>query len=412
MLIDIKVPAFPESVQEGEVATWHKQVGDSVQRDDLLVDVETDKVVLEVVAAQSGVLVEILKEEGAILLSGEIMARLDSSATGGTEASSSAMSDESASAPAAEGDAAPASPAARKLADEKGFDLAAIAGSGKDGRITKEDVVNFEPTPAAPAAPVAPVVSPASAAPVPSADSGLTLNAGERVEKRVPMTRMRARIAERLLEVTQTTAMLTTFNEVDMHRIMDLRSQFKEQFSSVHNGTRLGFMGFFVRSAVEALKRFPLVNASLDGSDVVYHGYQDIGVAVSSDRGLVVPVLRDVDQMSIAEIENKIAEYGGKARDGKLSIDEITGGTFTITNGGVFGSLVSTPILNPPQAAILGMHAIKERPIAEDGKVVIRPMMNLALSYDHRIIDGRDAVLFLVAIKDMIENPAKILLEI
>ena len=408
MLIDIKVPAFPESVQEGEVATWHKQVGDSVQRDDLLVDVETDKVVLEVVAAQSGVLVEILKEEGAILLNGEIMARLDSSATSGGEASSPAVSEESASAPTAEGDAAPASPAARKLADEKGINLAAVAGSGKDGRITKEDVVNFVPAPAA-AAPVAPVVSPA---PVASVDSGLTLNAGERVEKRVPMTRMRARIAERLLDVTQTTAMLTTFNEVDMHRIMNLRSQFKDQFSTVHNGTRLGFMGFFVRSAVEALKRFPLVNASLDGSDVVYHGYQDIGVAVSSDRGLVVPVLRDVDQMSIAEIENKIAEYGGKARDGKLSIDEITGGTFTITNGGVFGSLVSTPILNPPQAAILGMHAIKERPIAEDGKVVIRPMMNLALSYDHRIIDGRDAVLFLVAIKDMIENPAKILLEI
>ncbi len=406
MLIDIKVPAFPESVQEGEVATWHKQVGDSVQRDDLLVDVETDKVVLEVVAAQSGVLVEILKEEGAILLSGEIMARLDSSATGSAQASGAAEVDVAETTPAAEGDAAPASPAARKLADEKGIDLAAVVGSGKDGRITKEDVVNFVP------APVAPAASPTPAAPVAPADSGLTLSAGERVEKRVPMTRMRARIAERLLDVTQTTAMLTTFNEVDMHRIMDLRSQFKDQFSSVHNGTRLGFMGFFVRSAVEALKRFPLVNASLDGSDIVYHGYQDIGVAVSSDRGLVVPVLRDVDQMSIAEIENKIAEYGGKARDGKLSIDEITGGTFTITNGGVFGSLVSTPILNPPQAAILGMHTIKERPIAEDGKVVIRPMMNLALSYDHRIIDGRDAVLFLVAIKDMIENPAKILLEI
>jgi 2-oxoglutarate dehydrogenase E2 component (dihydrolipoamide succinyltransferase) len=415
MLIDIKVPAFPESVQEGEVATWHKQVGDSVQRDDLLVDVETDKVVLEVVAAQSGVLVEILKEEGAILLSGEIMARLDSSATGGSEAGSSqagGAEQADAAETTAEGDAAPASPAARKLADEKGIDLAAVAGSGKDGRITKEDIVNYVPAPVTPSAPSTPVASPTPAAPVASTDSGLTLNAGERVEKRVPMTRMRARIAERLLDVTQTTAMLTTFNEVDMHRIMDLRSQFKDQFSSVHNGTRLGFMGFFVRAAVEALKRFPLVNASLDGSDIVYHGYQDIGVAVSSDRGLVVPVLRDVDQMSIAEIENKIAEYGGKARDGKLSIDEITGGTFTITNGGVFGSLVSTPILNPPQAAILGMHTIKERPIAEDGKVVIRPMMNLALSYDHRIIDGRDAVLFLVAIKDMIENPAKILLEI
>ena len=412
MLIDIKVPAFPESVQEGEVATWHKQVGDSVQRDDLLVDVETDKVVLEVVAAQSGVLMEILKEEGAILLSGEIMARLDTSASGTADVSSPAASDQPADAPIAEGEAAPASPAARKLADEKGIDLAAIAGSGKDGRITKEDVVNFVPAAVAPSVPAAPAVSPTPAAPVAPVDSGLTLNAGERIEKRVPMTRMRARIAERLLDVTQTTAMLTTFNEVDMHRIMDLRSQFKDQFSTVHNGTRLGFMGFFVRSAVEALKRFPLVNASLDGSDVVYHGYQDIGVAVSSDRGLVVPVLRDVDQMSIAEIENKIAEYGGKARDGKLSIDEITGGTFTITNGGVFGSLVSTPILNPPQAAILGMHAIKERPIAEDGKVVIRPMMNLALSYDHRIIDGREAVSFLKSIKERIEQPQKLLLEI
>jgi 2-oxoglutarate dehydrogenase E2 component (dihydrolipoamide succinyltransferase) len=416
MLIDIKVPAFPESVQEGEVATWHKQVGDSVQRDDLLVDVETDKVVLEVVAAQSGVLVEILKEEGAILLSGEVMARLDSSATGSAEAGSTqsdaAEVDESGSLEAADGDAAPASPAARKLADEKGIDLAAVVGSGKDGRITKEDVVNFVPAPVTPSAPATPAANPTPAAPQESVDGGLNLSAGERIEKRVPMTRMRARIAERLLDVTQTTAMLTTFNEVDMHRIMDLRSQFKEQFSSVHSGTRLGFMGFFVRSAVEALKRFPLVNASLDGSDIVYHGYQDIGVAVSSDRGLVVPVLRDVDQMSIAEIENKIAEYGGKARDGKLSIDEITGGTFTITNGGVFGSLLSTPILNPPQSAILGMHTIKERPVAEDGKVVIRPMMNLALSYDHRIIDGREAVLFLVAIKDMIENPAKILLEI
>lgn len=410
MLIDIKVPAFPESVQEGEVATWHKQVGDSVQRDDLLVDVETDKVVLEVVAAQSGVLVEVLKEEGAILLSGEIIARLDSSATGTT----SSTADVEAVDPEqlTEERTAPASPAARKLAEEKAIDLALVTGTGRDGRITKEDVANFVPPSVTPSTQATPAVNSPSALPAEPAEGGLSLSAGERVEKRVPMTRMRARIAERLLDVTQTTAMLTTFNEVDMHRIMDLRSQFKDQFSSVHNGTRLGFMGFFVRSAVEALKRFPLVNASIDGADIVYHGYQDIGVAVSSDRGLVVPVLRDVDQMSIAEIENKIAEYGGKARDGKLSIDEITGGTFTITNGGVFGSLLSTPILNPPQSAILGMHTIKERPIAEDGKVVIRPMMNLALSYDHRIIDGREAVLFLVAIKDMIENPAKILLEI
>lgn len=408
MLIDIKVPAFPESVQEGSVATWHKQVGDRVERDDLLVDVETDKVVLEVVASQSGVLVEILKPEGDILLSGEIMARLDTVGEAGGQTTPTASADASDS--QADAAAAPASPAARKLADEKGIDLVAVTGSGKDGRISKEDVVNFVPTPVTPA--VAAPVQISSSAPVTTPDTALMLNGGKRVEKRVPMTRMRARIAERLLDVTQNTAMLTTFNEVDMHRVMNLRSEFKEQFSSVHNGTRLGFMGFFVRAAVEALKRFPLVNASIDGADVVYHGYQDIGVAVSSDRGLVVPVLRDVDQMSIAEIESKVAEYGSKARDGKLTIDEITGGTFTITNGGVFGSLLSTPILNPPQSAILGMHTIKERPVAENGQVVIRPMMNLALSYDHRIIDGREAVLFLVAIKDMIENPAKILLEI
>ena len=404
MLIDIKVPTFPESIQEGSVATWHKKAGESVLRDDLLVDVETDKVVLEVVAPQSGVLVEILKPEGEILLSGEIMARLDSAAAASVQ--SNAVSAPEVDAPiddsqdqSAGQSGGLASPAARKFAEEKGIDLSAILGSGKGGRITKEDVVNFVP---------APQVTPAPASDTPAA---LPLQ-GERIEKRVPLTRMRARIAERLLEVTQTTAMLTTFNEVDMHRIIALRTEYKELFAAVHNGTRLGFMGIFVRCAVEALKRFPLVNASIDGSDVVYHGYQDVGVAVSTERGLVVPVLRDADQMSIAEVESKIAEYGAKARDGKLAMDEITGGTFTITNGGVFGSLLSTPILNPPQTAILGMHTIKERPVAENGEVVIRPMMNLALSYDHRLIDGRDAVMFLVAIKDMIENPAKILLEI
>ncbi|HAD09596.1 MAG TPA: dihydrolipoamide succinyltransferase [Porticoccaceae bacterium] len=413
MFIDIKVPAFPESVQEGTVATWHKQPGEAVARDELLVDIETDKVVLEVVAPQDGALLEILQAEGAILQGGEILARFDSSASGSSAAAPAAESTPPITAETENDREVIASPAARKWAAEKHIDLNQIAGTGKDGRITKEDVVNFESSSAAtPAEARAP--SPAPAAPSAAADAGAPAAPmlGERIEKRVPMTRMRARIAERLLEVTQSTAMLTTFNEVDMHRIINLRSEFRDQFEKVHNGTRLGFMGFFVRAVVEALKRFPLVNASIDGNDVVYHGYQDIGVAVSTDRGLVVPILRDADQLSIAEIESTIVEYSGRARDGKLTIDEITGGTFTITNGGVYGSLLSTPILNPPQTAILGMHAIKERPVAENGQVVIRPMMNLALSYDHRLIDGREAVLFLVAIKDMIENPAKILLEI
>ncbi|HBD11652.1 MAG TPA: dihydrolipoamide succinyltransferase [Porticoccaceae bacterium] len=416
MLIDIKVPAFPESVQEGTIAAWHKQPGEAVARDELIVDIETDKVVLEVVAPNDGVLTEILKPEGALLVSGEVMARFDTEASGaGSAVAADTNSGGSDGAPlqqAAEGGGEViASPAARKWANEQDIDLRQVSGTGRGGRITKEDVINFTPAPTpAPAEP--PVETAASVAAPATTPATLAPDSGARVEKRVPMTRMRARIAERLLQVTQTTAMLTTFNEVDMHRIIDLRSQFKEQFMEVHNGTRLGFMGFFVRAVVEALKRYPLVNASIDGDDVVYHGYQDIGVAVSTDRGLVVPVLRDADQMSIAEIENAVVEYGSKAREGKLTIEEITGGTFTITNGGVFGSLMSTPILNPPQTAILGMHAIKERPVAEEGEVVIRPMMNLALSYDHRLIDGREAVLFLVAVKDMIENPAKILLEI
>lgn len=410
MVIDIKVPTFPESVQEGTVATWHKQPGEAVERDELLVDIETDKVVLEVVAPQSGTLIEILKPEGALLVSGELMARYDT----GSQGAVTAIQDNSplnAAAVATIGGEAIASPAAKKWAAEKGIDLSRVKGTGRDGRVTKEDVVQFVPS-VAPATTPEPSVAPVSAS---AGTSGILAGiplSGERVEKRVPMTRMRARIAERLLQVTQATAMLTTFNEVDMSSIMGLRSQFKDQFSEVHNGTRLGFMGFFVRSAVEALKRFPLVNASIDDTDVVYHGYQDIGVAVSTDRGLVVPVLRNADHMSIAEIESTIADYGSKARTGKLTIEEMTGGTFTITNGGVYGSLMSTPILNPPQTAILGMHAIKQRPVAVAGEVVIRPMMNLALSYDHRLIDGREAVLFLVAIKDMIENPAKILLEI
>lgn len=416
MIIEIKAPTFPESVQEGSIATWHKQPGEAVERDELLVDIETDKVVLEVVSPAAGTVQEVLKGEGDTVLSGEVIARIQ----GGEGAVEVTPADSGAGAAAkvANGDeSAPiASPAARKIADERGINLALVSGSGRDGRITKEDVTNYQPAAGAPAAAQRPADSvekqPLAASSAPVASSVVLGVAGERVEKRVPMTRMRARIAERLLQVTQNTAMLTTFNEVDMHRIIELRNEFKEQFSKMHNGTRLGFMSFFVRASVEALKRFPLVNASIDGSDVVYHGYQDVGVAVSTDRGLVVPVLRDADQMSLAEVESKIAEFGARARDNKLTIEEMTGGTFTITNGGVYGSLLSTPILNPPQTAILGMHAIKERPIAEQGAVVIRPMMNLALSYDHRLVDGRDAVLFLLAIKEMIENPAKILLEI
>ena len=399
MSIEIKAPTFPESVQEGSIATWHKQPGEAVSRDDLLVDIETDKVVLEVVAPVDGILAKILKEEGAIVLSNEVIAIIDEG-----EVAESAVSIAKTTEDLVENDGQKkmASPSARKLASEHDVDLQTVVGSGKDGRITKEDIANVGGS----SIPDVQVVSHATTS------LSASISAGDRIEKRVPMTRMRARIADRLLQVTQTTAMLTTFNEADMHKVMDLRSEFKDEFSKMHPGARLGFMGFFVRAATEALKRFPSVNASIDGSDVIYHGYQDIGVAVSTEKGLVVPVLRNAENMSIADVERTIAEFGAKARDGKLTIEEMTGGTFTITNGGVFGSLLSTPILNPPQAAILGMHSIKERPIAENGSVVIRPMMNLALSYDHRIIDGREAVSFLVAIKEMIENPAKILLEI
>ena len=399
MSIEIKAPTFPESVQEGSIATWHKQPGETVSRDDLLVDIETDKVVLEVVAPVDGILAKTLKEEGAIVLSNEVIALINEGEASEPAASVVGVKEEPIE---NNGQEKTASPSARKLASEQDVDLRAVTGSGKDGRITKEDVAHVGGS----GIPEVQVDSRTTAS------SSISIPAGDRIEKRVPMTRMRARIADRLLQVTQTTAMLTTFYEVDMHKIMDLRSEFKDEFSKIHPGARLGFMGFFVRVATEALKRFPSVNASIDGSDVIYHGYQDIGVAVSTEKGLVVPVLRNAENMSIADVERTIAELGAKARDGKLTMEEMTGGTFTITNGGVFGSLLSTPILNPPQAAILGMHSIKERPVAENGSVVIRPMMNLALSYDHRIIDGREAVSFLVAIKEMIENPAKILLEI
>lgn len=395
MSLEIKAPVFPESVADGTVATWHKKLGEAVKRDELIVDIETDKVVMEVVAPADGVISQVIKNEGDTVLSQEVLAIFTAGAAAAPVAAAvpaSAPAPATASAPAAAG------PAARKAAAEAGVDLAAVAGSGVGGRVTKEDVAAAKPAAVAAPAPVA-------AAPA------LALAIGERVEKRVPMTRLRAKVAERLLEAKQSTAMLTTFNEVNMKPVMDLRKQYVEKFEKVH-GVKLGFMSFFIKAAVEALKRFPAVNASIDGNDIVYHGFQDIGVAVSSDRGLVVPVLRNVEHMSIAEMEKGVMDFGKKARDGKLGIDDMTGGTFTISNGGVFGSLLSTPILNPPQTAILGMHKIQDRPMAVNGQVVILPMMYLALSYDHRLIDGKEAVSFLVAIKELVEDPARLLLEI
>ena len=404
MAIEIKAPTFPESVADGTVATWHKQPGDAVKRDDLIVDIETDKVVLEVLATADGVLGAIVKNEGDTVLSDEV---LGSIVEGGVAAAPAAAAPAAqAAAPAADGEDDPvAAPAARKIAEENGINIASVAGTGKGGRVTKEDVVAaVAAKKAAPAAAPAKAAAPAAAAPV--------FAVGDRVEKRVPMTRVRATVAKRLVEAQSNMAMLTTFNEVDMTEVMALRSKYKDLFEKSHNGVRLGFMSFFVKATTEALKRFPAVNASIDGSDIVYHGYADIGVAVSSDRGLVVPVLRNAALMSLAEIEGGIAAYGKKARDGKLSMDEMTGGTFTITNGGTFGSMMSTPIVNPPQAAILGMHNILQRPMAINGQVVIRPMMYLALSYDHRLIDGKEAVSFLVAIKNLLEDPARLLLDI
>ena len=408
MSIEIKAPSFPESVADGTVATWHKQVGEPCGRDELIADIETDKVVIEINAPSEGTLTEIIKAEGEIILSNELIARFEAGAV--AEAPAPAVA-EPVAAQAQTDDELIISPAAKKMMAENNITDSEVTGSGKAGRVTKEDVqAVIDQRASAPVA--APVASAAVASSVAPAIAMPVLTGGDRPERRVPMTRLRARIAERLLTATQTTAMLTTFNEVNMQPVMELRAKYKAQFEKTHNGTRLGFMSFFVRAATEALKRFPAVNASIDGDDIVYHGYFDVGVAVSSDRGLVVPVLRDADAMSLASVESKIREYGGKAMDGKLSMEEMTGGTFTITNGGVFGSLMSTPILNPPQAAILGMHKIQERPMAVNGEVKILPMMNLALSYDHRLIDGKDAVQFLVAIKDMIEDPARILLEL
>ncbi|AHI27965.1 2-oxoglutarate dehydrogenase complex dihydrolipoyllysine-residue succinyltransferase [Marinobacter similis] len=406
MSTEIKAPVFPESVAEGTVATWHKQPGEACSRDELIVDIETDKVVLEVVAPADGVIEEVLKGEGDTVESGEVIGKFKEGAAGDSKPAEGkkeeAPKEEAPKEEAAASGDAILSPAARKLADENNVDPNSVKGTGKDGRVTKEDVQShIDNKPAGGAAAAAP------AAGMPE----VNVASGERPEKRVPMTRLRASIAKRLVNAQQSAAMLTTFNEVNMGPIMEMRKQYQDSFVKRH-GIKLGFMSFFTKAATEALKRFPAVNASIDGNDMVYHGYQDIGVAVSTDRGLVVPVLRDSDAMGLADIEKKIVEYGTKAKDGKLGIEDMTGGTFTITNGGIFGSLISTPILNPPQTAILGMHKIQERPMAVNGKVEIQPMMYLALSYDHRMIDGKEAVQFLVAIKEMLEDPARILLDV
>ena len=420
MTVEVKVPTLPESVADGTLINWKKKPGDQVKRGENLVDLETDKVVLDIPAPADGVLGAILRQEGAIVATGEVIATLEEGAVAtaapipAPAASVSAPAAAPAPAPiasAAAVDLEGLSPAVRRLAAEHGLDIAQIPGSGRSGRVTKSDVLaHLEMRKAG--APATAALAPApAAAPMPAAAPPLAPDAQGRLEQRVPMTRLRARIAERLLMAKNTTAMLTTFNEINMKPVMDLRSRYKDEFEKKH-GVRLGFMGFFVKAVVEGLKRFPAVNGSIDGNDIIYHGYYDIGVAVSSPRGLVVPILRDVDQMSIADIEKAIGEFGKKAKDGTLTVEEMTGGTFTITNGGVFGSLMSTPILNPPQSGILGMHATKDRPVAENGQVVIRPMMYVAHSYDHRIIDGREAVTFLVAIKEGIEDPARLLLNV
>ena len=393
MIIDVKVPMLSESVSEGTLLEWKKKVGEAVARDEILIDIETDKVVLEVPSPQAGVLVEIIAQNGETVAAEQVLARIDTAATASASAEAPAAAPAPEAAPAAAQTNA-AMPAAAKLAAETGVDVNTLQGSGRDGRVLKEDVQNAAAKPAA-----APAAAPA---PVP---------AGARPEQRVPMSRLRARVAERLLASQQENAILTTFNEVNMKPIMDLRAKYKEKFEKEH-GAKLGFMSFFVKAAVAALKKYPVVNASVDGNDIVYHGYFDIGIAIGSPRGLVVPILRDADQMSIADIEQAIVDYAKKAKDGKIALEDLTGGTFSITNGGTFGSMMSTPIINPPQSAILGMHATKERAVVENGQVVVRPMMYLALSYDHRIIDGREAVLTLVAIKDALEDPARLLLDL
>lgn len=411
MSIEIKTPTFPESVADGTVATWHKKPGEPIQRDELLVDIETDKVVLEVVAPADGTMKEVFKEEGEVVLSNEVLGIFVAGAVSGAAAdvlSSTDSEDETVTT----GDVI-MSPAARKIAEENNVLPASIKATGKDGRVTKEDILNHLKGGNEVAVPVPAPKTETPKAPVAAASAGSApmMDQGDRIEKRVPMTRLRATIARRLVNAQQSAAMLTTYNEVNMKPVMELRRKYKEQFEKTH-GVKLGFMSFFVKAATEALKRFPAVNASIDGNDMVYHGYQDIGVAVSTERGLVVPILRDTDNMGLAEVESTIGDFAKRARDGKLGIDDMQGGTFTITNGGTFGSLMSTPILNPPQTAILGMHKIQDRPMAVDGEVVILPMMYLAVSYDHRMIDGKEAVQFLVTIKELLEDPARLLLDI
>jgi 2-oxoglutarate dehydrogenase E2 component (dihydrolipoamide succinyltransferase) len=412
MTIEVRVPQLPESVADATLVAWHKKPGDAVSRDENLVDLETDKVVLEVPAPAAGVIKELKVQNGATVTSGQVLALLEEGAVAAAAAPAGATEAkvEAAAKPAASEEPAAAkgagsdklAPSVRRLVEEHKLDAGAIPGSGRDGRITKGDVLAHmapKESATAPATPAAPATATA------------TGPATGRAERRVPMTRLRARIAERLVQAQSTAAMLTTFNEVDLKAVNELRARYKERFEKEH-GARLGFMSFFVKACIEALRRFPLVNASVDGNDIIYHEYYDIGVAVSTDRGLIVPVLRDADALSFGEIEKAVVGYATRAREGSLTLEELTGGTFTITNGGVFGSLLSTPILNMPQSAILGMHKIQERPVVVGGQVVVRPMMYLALSYDHRIIDGRDAVQFLVAVKDALEDPARLLLQV
>jgi len=399
-IFEVKVPQLSESVAEATLLQWKKKVGDAVGQDEILIEIETDKVVLEVPAPSAGVLTEIIVADGGTVVAEQLIAKIDSTAVAAAAPAAAAVpaaapAPAKAIAPAAKATGAAAAPSAAKILAEKNIDAGQVAGSGRDGRITKGDALN------------ATAAGGTKSAALPSAPIPM----GDRPEERVPMSRLRARIAERLLESQANNAILTTFNEVNMAPVIAMRNKYKDQFEKVH-GVKLGFMSFFVKAATHALKKFPLLNASVDGNDIVYHGYFDIGIAVSSPRGLVVPILRDVDQMNLADIEKKIAEFGAKARDGKLSIEELTGGTFSISNGGVFGSMLSTPIINPPQSAILGIHATKDRAVVENGQVVVRPINYLALSYDHRIIDGREAVLGLVAMKDALEDPSRLLLDL
>jgi 2-oxoglutarate dehydrogenase E2 component (dihydrolipoamide succinyltransferase) len=418
-LIEVKVPQLSESVAEATLLQWHKKVGEAVARDENLIDVETDKVVLELPAPVAGVIASLVKGDGSTVVSGEVIAMIDTEAVAGAVAAAPVA----AAAPAATPAAAPAQaalagaassiamPAAAKMMVESGLSPAQVGGTGRDGRITKGDVIAAQKS--APAASPAAIPTGVPTGGLPQVKPPINLEAilEGRPEQRVPMSRLRQRVAERLLQSQATNAILTTFNEVNMQPVMDLRKRYQDRFEKEH-GVRLGFMSFFVKAAVHALKKYPVVNASIDGNDIVYHGYFDVGVAVGSPRGLVVPILRDADQLSFAQTEKKIAEFGKRATDGKLGLEELTGGTFSISNGGVFGSMLSTPIINPPQSAILGVHATKERAVVENGQIVIRPMNYLALSYDHRIIDGREAVLFLVAIKDALEDPARLLIDV